>query len=373
MSPETPGKTILPYAICCVQANWEMSPNEATDASLKGRNLEMMCDYIDTAMGGPHGKSPVKLFCFPEFSIGGVYGGSSTVEEVKKYQCITIPGPETDILAAKAKQHGVYIAAVNNENDPALPDYFTNTAFILNPQGKLILKYRKLNCYFGASPHDVFDKYKNPVTKKQDFFPVVETKIGRLACFICADLGIPEIPKMYALKGADVVLHLSSGYSWELAQALVRARAVDNTVYVAHENWAGMAVTSKKLGATKIVTNVNTRGGGGSMIVDYNGNVIAEGQGMTPQLVMGMVDVMALRREREGWRWPNPFAAHGNALSMTRTELYAPYYNKTIFPPNKVTLEGPMKHSDDESVTRRRNEALSNLKKFYDFYSEDEI
>ena len=71
-------------------------------------------EKIALIIGGSRGPR-VKLVCFPEFSIGGCYSANSATEEVKKYEAVTIPGPETDIMAQKARQHQVYIAAVNHE------------------------------------------------------------------------------------------------------------------------------------------------------------------------------------------------------------------------------------------------------------------
>jgi len=312
----------------------------------------------------------VRLVCFPEFSIGGLFTPRTTTAEVMKWQAITMPGPETDILAERAKKWNVYIAACNHELDPAMPDFFFNTAFIINPKGKIILKYRKMNVAFGCNPHDIFDKYVNPVTGKRDFFPVVDTQIGRLGCFICGDLMIPEIVKAHAFKGAEVMCHLSSGFVGEMPPHVLRTRAWDNTVYIVEENWAGRILSNETFGDSKIPVTVDSRGGGQAMVIDFYGNVIASAGDKAPQMVTGTIDIMALRAARKRFRMG---ITGGDALTRTRTEVYRDFWNKTLFPPNKVLLEGPMKHQNDESVTQRRNEAVANRQKFLDFYSEDDV
>lgn len=368
-------KPVEPWAAVCVQAYWELHNPDIRKKfggdALKKRNLRRMCDYIDAGINiGAQRRNP-KLFCFPEFSIGGLYAPRTTTAEVKKYQAITIPGPETEVLAKKAKEHGVYIAGCNHENDPDWPDFFFNTAFIINPKGKIILKYRKGNVSFGLNAHDVWEEYRDPITGKQDAFPVVDTAIGRLCCMICGDTAIPEIPRIYAFKGGEVLCRLSSGYSWELARQTLRVRANDNTIYVVAENWAARAISFQDMGAAHVIDSVDTDRGGGSMIIGYNGNVIAEALGPVPQLVVGTIDIEALRRARNGWR--EVHKGTGSFVPYTRTEFYRPYYNKTIFPPNMYFEQGPMKHSDDESVTKRRQMAVENYHKMYDFYSEDDV
>jgi predicted amidohydrolase len=366
---------IKPWAVCLVQANWEnYNPNlkgELEGEAFKKRNLEMMCAYIDACFSMSPRPKPVRLVCFPEFSIGGMYGRNTTTEEVKKYEAITIPGPETEVLAEKARQYNTYIAAVNHENDPVIPDYFFNTAFIINPKGKIILKYRKLNNLYGCNPHDIYDKYVNPITGKKDFFPVVDTEIGRLSVGICADIYIPEIPKVFALKGADIWLHLTSSRSWLLDTHLLIARALDNTIYVAHENWASRVLTTLGEGAGKFSTHIDSFEGGGCMVIDPFGRILSEANGTAEQLVVAEIDVEKLREKRKVFvqlRGDN-----GNSLAWTRTELFRQYYNRTIFPPNGVLRDGPMKHSNDETLAKRRSEAMENLKGFLDFYYEEDV
>jgi len=372
MPREEKHEVIKPYMACCVQAYIENNNPSLKGGfegdELKKRNLEMMCDYIDSMFF--HGESAVKLVCFPEFGIGGMYAKKTTVGEVKKYEAISIPGPETDILAAKAKQHAIYIAACNHENDPSLSDNFMNTAFIINPKGKIILKYRKVDTQFGCAPHDIHDKYINPITGTRDYFPVVDTEIGRLACMICADVGSPEIPRVYALKGAEVLMHLNGGHVGEIDHIKLRARAADNTIYVLTENWAGSILVNKKIGDTLIPLRIRTgKSSGGSMIIDPYGKIIAESDGCTPQLVEGKIDIMYLREKRAMWLK----GGVGNYLARRRAEMYTAYESRTIFPPNGVLKAGPMKHAHDDTVTKRRNEAVQNILNGYDYYSEDDV
>ena len=371
MSQEEKHPVIKPYDACCVQAYMENNNPSLKGGlegdSLKERNLDTMCDYIDSIF--VRGDSSVKLVCFPEFGIGGMYASKTTVAEVKKYEAISIPGPETDILAEKAVKYGIYIAVCNHENDPALPDNFMNTAFIINPKGKIILKYRKVDTQFGCAPHDIHDKYVNPVTGVRDYFPVVDTEIGRLGCMICADIGSPEIPRIYALKGAEVLIHCNGGHVGEIDRVKIRARAADNTIYVVTDNRAGEVMLPKKIGDAWFQTVMSTGNGGGSMIIGPYGRIIKEANGNSPQLVTGPIDIMDLREKRQRWLK----GGVGNYVARRRTEMYEPHYSRTIFPPNGVLKDGPMEKAHDETVTKRRNQSVRNIIDGYDYYSENDV
>jgi len=370
MAVETGRPPIRPWSAACVQAYWNnYNPDlrgQLQGDDFKKRNLALMCDYIDACFVVGAMPRPVRLVAFPEFSIGGLYNAVTPRADVMKYQAIRIPGPETDILAEKAIQRNVYIVATNHELDPIIPDYFFNTCFIINPKGKVILKYRKLNVRFGCNPHDIWSIYKDPITGKRDPFPVVDTEIGRLACMICGDINVPELPRVYGIKGADVIIRTDSGYgSLDIAIATLRTRARDNKVYVVNENWSARVLTTQEtVGGDRIPYLLDTSGGGGATIIDYEGNIVAEARGTAPQLVMGAIDVATLRQYRETCM---------DGPGAIKAELYRPYYSQTIFPPDKVLKEGPLSMRSDPKKVQWDREGKENAKKLWDFYSEDEV
>jgi predicted amidohydrolase len=112
-----------------------------------------------------------------------------------------VPGEETDKLAEKAVELDAYINGVVLEYDPEWgEDLVFNTSFILDPNGKVILKYRKmmpaLHFETAASPHDLLEDYYKKYGKGKALlevmFPVVETEIGKLGAIICMDGHFPE-------------------------------------------------------------------------------------------------------------------------------------------------------------------------------------
>jgi len=122
--------------------------------------------------------SPVKLVLFPENILRHEFDEDdpSQTQRDRVASAVPIPGPETDELAEKARQYSTYVSASIHERDPEYPDHFFNAAFIMNPKGRIILKYRKINPWIllelSTSPHDVLEGYKEPL------FPVVETELG---------------------------------------------------------------------------------------------------------------------------------------------------------------------------------------------------
>jgi len=352
------------WRVAVPQILWEMyTPdiNGNYDPGLRQRNLKRIITTIDGCFLGTARNSPpfIRLILFPEFSLGGWTSGQTNIGAQKEHVAITIPGPETEVLAQKAIQRKVYIALGIMENDSAWPNLLFNSAIIINPKGKIILHYRKWNANLGTNPHEIWDEYIAPITGQRDPFPVVDTEIGRLAVSICADIYSPELHRAYALKGAEVLCHLTAG-SPQVRIAMYRTRAADNSMYIAVTNMAGNILADGLIDHSRTLRQ--TIGvSGRSSVYDYEGNPIAEATGDASQIVIGTIDIASLR-------------ANGPNLTDLRTEPFAPFYNQSIIPPN-IFLNATQKELLEPKKVREQYaaQARQNREKLYSFYSENDV
>jgi len=312
------------------------------------KNINHVNDIIDQACGRDRTTfgemASIKLIVLPEMMLcGGNYplklkGGRRSRKEGLEVS-IEVPGPETDMIGQKAKEYGVYICCGCFEKDDKYPGVHFNSAFILDPNGKIILRYRKINSTnnmfeIAQSPHSLFDKYE------EEMLPVVDTEIGKLAVGICYDMEFPEIWRAYALKGAELFLHPNGGMmDKRIAQA--RARGADNLAYFLSANMGPFTNTAAATG-----------GMGRSLIVDFAGNIIAQtaeaGEGTTG----AMINLTALRAARSS-RW-------GNLLAHITAEVYKGMYDKPLWPKN-TCIDYPVPESVAE-VWQHADKAVANLK-----------
>ncbi|MEK0326822.1 MAG: nitrilase-related carbon-nitrogen hydrolase, partial [Nitrosopumilus sp.] len=131
---------IHPYNIAIMQCNIRYILNPALKKEIISENLNRDLELIDGFM--KFGGKP-KIIQFPEFFLSGFWTGRSMKDWLEV--AIQMPGDETDKIAQKAIEHNIYIAGNNYEVDPEWPGRYFNTSFLINPQGKIILKYRSLN------------------------------------------------------------------------------------------------------------------------------------------------------------------------------------------------------------------------------------
>lgn len=138
--------------------------------------------------------------------------------------------PFAEGLAALARQHGLAVIAGGYE--PSGTDRPYNTLLAVDAEGVVAGTYRKLHLY------DAFAHRESDRITPGDGGPVV-VALGGLTVGLqtCYDLRFPELSRALALAGADVLAVPAAWFSGEHKvdhwQTLLRARAVENTVWVA--------------------------------------------------------------------------------------------------------------------------------------------
>ncbi|MHC4992361.1 MAG: nitrilase-related carbon-nitrogen hydrolase [Planctomycetota bacterium] len=262
----------------------------ATRADI-GERTRRMCDIAEQTIVGYEPFFDVRLLVFPEFAHAApIY---DSVVKLRDRLAVPVPNEHTDRYVKLARQHGCWIQTGSFlESDPAHPDVVFNTTVLVGPEG-VLSKYRKVNPWIPwelhASPHDLADYEPEP-------FPVVETELGRLGVAICYDWLFPETIRQIAFNGAEIMIRVSAYmHPWGASPPMDwwtlfnRARAAENTVYVVAAN-----------------QGASLRGyppfswPGGSMVVDYDGRILAQADpGEGEQVVVGPIDLATLRAERE--------------------------------------------------------------------------
>ncbi|MBB1126966.1 carbon-nitrogen hydrolase [Thiospirillum jenense] len=111
-----------------------------------------------------------------------------------------IPGPSTAWLGALAAELGVVIVGSLFERRAA--GLYHNTAVVLDSDGRLAGRYRKLHIPDDPGFYEKF--YFTP--GDLDCSPI-PTSVGRLGVLVCWDQWFPEAARLMALGGADLLLY----------------------------------------------------------------------------------------------------------------------------------------------------------------------
>ncbi len=191
-----------------------------------GHNLRVARRIIQRAA-----KRRASLVVFPECYLHGYELGAHPASCSEPAD-----GAGPRALAAMAGEHGVGIVAgfiESNRSDPGRP---WNSALVVDRDGRVAGVYRKTHLFGGET--EVF--------ARGDAYPVFDLHLHgsgapvRVGVCICVDIEYPEVPRLLALGGAQLLAIPSADMEPFRAQqaSQLMARAIENNVYVALANTA---------------------------------------------------------------------------------------------------------------------------------------
>ncbi|MDZ7662241.1 carbon-nitrogen hydrolase family protein [Thiohalophilus sp.] len=202
------------------------------------------------------------LIVLPEnFAIMGMH-------EVDKVKVGEQPGkgPIQDFLAEQARKHGIWIVGGTLPLQSDDEQRIRAACLLIDDQGHQVARYDKVHLFdvHLAENAEIYNESQTIEPGREA--TVVDTPFGRLGMAVCYDLRFPELFRSMADQGVDLVA-LPSAFTaitgkahWEV---LVRARAIENLIYVVAAAQGGYHVNGRETY-------------GHSMIVDPWGMVLDE-------------------------------------------------------------------------------------------------
>ncbi len=144
-----------------------------------------------------------------------------------------------------AREFSSHFVVTTFERSPEPPKVY-NTAVVVRPDGEIASTYRKTH---------LFDAYgyreSDYMVPGGEVSPIVDIGKARIAVAICFDIRFPELFRIYSLNGAELVVVPSAWFKGPLKEEtlsfLARARAHENTVYVAVAVQYGDEYTGRSL------------------------------------------------------------------------------------------------------------------------------
>ena len=122
-------------------------------------------------------------------------------------QAEPIPGPSTELFGALAKELGIVLVLSLFER--RAPGLYHNTAVVLERDGSIAGKYRKMHI-----PDDPAYYEKFYFTPGDLGFEPIDTSVGRLGVLVCWDQWYPEAARLMAMRGAEMLIY-PTAIGWE--------------------------------------------------------------------------------------------------------------------------------------------------------------
>jgi len=252
-------------------------------------NVERMAQWISRAC--TTGKKP-DFILFNEFPLTGYSAGSRTE---KLRFTIRVPGPETERIGELARKCDAYVIFGSYATDPDWPGHILSLNTVIDRDGKVRKAYWKTRNVLRLTPGEeiptttvesVRDRYRSKYGV-EDEFAVLRTEFGNIA--VSTVQLDPFVFAAYAMRGVEIMFRTATLFS----RTDVQAVALYNNVYSAMSN-----ITFPR------DSGVPASLGGGSLIVDPKGKVLADDPSNEESVIEAEIPIAAFRQGRTIPRYP---------------------------------------------------------------------
>lgn len=257
-------------------------------------NTEANLNKIDSMLGSINDPT-VRMAVFCEYGTGGYCTDQYNIAR-------PIPGEVSLALEKLSQKHNIWLCGGTSE---LVDGRVANSAVMVSPINGLVAKYRKM--------HPFGDEQSRLCCGDEPI--VVDTEIGKVGMTICFDFIFPELSRILALKGAEIIVNPTfwfadsfsekTGFSPSSIMALAQTRALENSVFVA------MAC---RTGEELAPWGGKVRGMGHSSITSFSGKQLAVA-GIGEMVISAPLDTEA----RNSW------IASTHYLDSRRPEIYQKY------------------------------------------------
>jgi len=207
------------------------------------------------------------LIVLPELSNSG-YNFESREQAFELSEEIK-SGDYAEFLSAQAKKNNIFIVSGINERSE---NRLFNSSILVGPKG-LIGTYRKIHLFMNEK--DIFEKGDLELK----VFDIGFCKTGMLICF---DWIFPEVWRILALKGADIICH-PSNLVLPYAQQAVPVHGMINRTF---------NITANRIGTEKSLTFT-----GQSFISDPSGTILNIASRDKAEIIVVDIDLLKARNK----------------------------------------------------------------------------
>jgi predicted amidohydrolase len=231
----------------------------------------------------------------------------NAIGEADTYRAAAEPiegGESVEAMAEWARTHGITLVGGSITERREHREKLSNTSLVFDPDGRIAAAYRKIHL-FDVEVGGVV--YRESETEEPGNEPVVaHAEDWGIGLSVCYDVRFPELYRILALGGAELVTvpaHFTTPTGKDHWHVLLRARAIENQLYVAAAAQVGETVPGKPAY-------------GRSLIADPWGIVLAQAPD-EETVIAAELERSRLReireklpslknRQADAYRWPQP-------------------------------------------------------------------
>jgi predicted amidohydrolase len=256
-------------------------------------NLDRARSYIREAS-----ESGADILCLPEtVTTNGVSNTRELARNCKEWDVF---------FSESAKEFAITVIA---------PFYVQYDREAFNQATVFLADGSNAGCYAKAQPTGAEANWITPGSE----FPIIDIGVAKIAIMICMDIYFPEIARIYAMKGAEILFWptVTHGPTQSGLEAQLRSRAIDNSLHIVESNLSGHPPYAPYKGRFYP---------GNARIVDFNGDVIAQ-TGRRAGLAIADIDLDEKRTTTDVLLIRDDDETRADLESLARLDLYAKEYS----------------------------------------------
>ncbi len=249
----------------------------------KNKNLKRIVNFI-----GKAASRGADLCAFPEFMMFYTTSQQSPRDLVS--QAETINGNFIRTIAEAAKKNSIEVVGTIYEKSKK-KDRVYDTSFLVDKSGVIKSTYRKIHLYDALGFKE--SKKLEPGSK---ISAPIQTSIGKLGMLICYDLRFPEMSRILASSGSEILVVPSAWVVGKMKEehwlTINKTRAIENGCYIIAPDQVGNIYCGRSLVVDpygKILLDMKTRQGIG--MVEISISKIRETRKALPLLQNRRIDI----------------------------------------------------------------------------------
>ena len=207
----------------------------------KEENLRLSLEFVKEGA-----KRKARLICFPEFQMAF----SSAKQSSKQLTNVAESAENGDFIvklcsAARTCKIDI-VATIYEKSDELSFKRVYDTAVLINNKGNIISRYRKVHLYDALGFKESLKLMAGNSIEQPS-----ETSTGTIGLMICYDIRFPEISRILAVQGAEILAAPSAWIQGVMKEehwvTLLKARSIENGLYMVAPDQVGHIFSGRSM------------------------------------------------------------------------------------------------------------------------------
>ena len=204
----------------------------------KNKNLSKIIKFIEQSAN-----KGAELCAFPEFMM--FYTNSSQTPSQLASLAEKINGKFVSDIQSTAQKNHIQVVGTFYEKSKKKNRVY-DSSFLINKTGKIVSTYRKIHLYDALG----FKESKKMTPGSKISLPT-GTSVGKIGMLICYDLRFPEMSRILASSGSEILVAPSAWVKGEMKEehwiTINKTRAIENGCYVIAPDQVGNIYCGRSL------------------------------------------------------------------------------------------------------------------------------